>query len=89
VHQRRWWFVAAKSDEVETAVGTADAPVEFASSVFAAMAESDTVAFDPPTSAPAPPVMVMPLFAESVVVPTDTSPAVPLPYMSCDDVKVP
>jgi hypothetical protein len=76
---RTWPFVAAKSDEVETAVGTADAPVLFASSVFAAMAVSESVAFEPPTSAPAPPEMVMPLFAESVVVPTDTSPAVPLP----------
>jgi hypothetical protein len=72
-------FEAAKSDEVDTAVGTADAPVAFASIVFAAMAVSETVALEPPTSAPAEPVMVIPLVAESVVVDTDTSPAVPFP----------
>ncbi len=71
--------VGRPSDEVATAVGTPDAPVAFASTEFAAIAERESVAFDPPTSAPAPPVMVIPLFAESVVVATDTSPAVPLP----------
>jgi hypothetical protein len=84
---RTWPFVAAKSDEVETAVGTAEAPVALARSVFAAIAESDTVAFEPPTSAPAPPEMVTPLFPESVVVATCVSPPAPLPYTSCDEVK--
>jgi hypothetical protein len=75
-------------DEVDTAVGIPAAPVAFASTEFAAIDESDTVALEPPTSAPAEPVMVTPLFAESVVVATETKPAVLLPYMSCDEVKV-
>jgi hypothetical protein len=66
-------------DEVETAVGTADAPERFARMVFAAIAESEMVALDPPTSAPAPPEMVTPLFAPSVVVETWVRPPVPEP----------
>jgi hypothetical protein len=71
--------VPVYSDEVETAVGTAEPPVRFARTEFAAIAESEMVAFEPPTSAPAPPEMVTPLLAESDVVETWVRPPVPEP----------
>ena len=74
-------------DVVETAVGTAAPPVKLARTVFAAIAERPMVAFDPPTSAPAPPERVMPLLDVSVVVATEVRPLVPFPYKSCDEVN--
>ena len=70
---------APKSDDVASAVGTAEPLVLLARIEFAAIAARPIVALEPPTSAPAPPEIVIPLFVESVVVATDESAFEPLP----------
>ena len=60
-----------KRDEVAMAVGAAEAPVMFPRMVFGAMAAREMVAFAPPTSAPAFPVIFTRVLPERVVVATE------------------
>lgn len=80
-----------KRDEVASAVGTAVAPVPFASTELAAIVARPIVAFEPPTKKPLPAERVRPLLPVSVVVATELSfagvPLVVLQYESCPAVS--
>ena len=70
---------ATPKEEVASAVGTADPEELLARTELAAIAARPIVALEPPTNAPAPPVMVIPLFTEREAVATDESAFAALP----------
>jgi len=82
---KTWPLVAAKSEEVEMAVGTARAPVELAQSVLAAIEAKEMDAAEPPTWEPSVPELVRPVPTESAEVATDWYTPAPPPYRSWEE----